>query len=108
MNKREIRNEFKLRKFPKGVFAVRCLASGEVWVASTGNLTSARTALFFMLRNGSHINKKMQAAWDAHGEAAFEFEILETFDEDVSPLLLKDLSRDRPKHWLQELNASRV
>ena len=85
MDKREARKEFKLRTTPKGIFAVRCLASGDVWVSATDHLDSARNGVWFQLRNGLHQNKTLQAVWNAHGEGGFEFEVLETLPEDVSP-----------------------
>ena len=41
----------------------------------------------------------MQAAWNAHGEEAFVYEVLETLDADVPPLLLRGLLEERRKHW---------
>ena len=108
MNRREVKREFKERKPAKGVFAIRCSASGEVWVAASGNLKASETGQFFMLRNGSHLNKRMQAAWDTHGAGAFVFEVLETFDEDAPDLVVRDLSRERPKFWVKELGAAMV
>jgi hypothetical protein len=48
----------------------------------------------------------MQAAWNAHGEAAFAYEILETLDDDTAPLLLRDLLEERRQHW-EPLQPSR-
>jgi len=108
MDKREARKEFKSKTTPNGVFAVCRAASGEAWASASDHLDTARNGLWFQLRSGLHSNKALQAAWNAHGEAAFEYQILETFEEDVSPLLLKDLSRARQKHWERELGAAWV
>lgn len=108
MNRREIKREFKERKPAKGVFALRCTATGQVWVAASGNLKATETGQLFMLGNGSHINKEMQAAWDEQGAQSFTFEVLETFDEDAPDLTVRDLSRQRPKYWMKELGAEMV
>ena len=108
MDKRQARKEFKARKTPKGIYAVRCTVSGEVWVSSAGDLNTVRNGVFFMLRNAMHHNKPMQEAWNKYGDAGFEFEVLETFDEDMPPLLLRDALRDRQKHWIQELSGAAV
>jgi hypothetical protein len=108
MNKREARNEFKSRRTPKGIFAIRCTAAEEVWVGASDHLNSARNGIWFLLRNGLHPNKRLQATWNTHGEEAFDYEVLENVDEDVSPLLLGDLLRERLKHWETELGASIV
>jgi len=108
MDKREARREFKARKPSRGVFAVRCTASGEAWVSASHNLAASRTGLWFCLRNGMHHNQELQAAWNRHGGETFEFEVVETFEEDVPQLLLQDLVRDRQKHWKKQLGASLV
>ncbi len=108
MDKREARRAFKARTMPKGVFVVRCPAAGKAWVSNSANLDAARTGMWFMLRNRMHHNRQLQAAWDSHGEAAFEFEVLEQFADDTPPLLLRDALRDRQKHWQKELGASMV
>lgn len=108
MDKRAARKEFKLRKTPKGIFAIRCAATSVVWVSASDHLDSARNGVWFQLRNGLHQNKRLQSEWNANGEEAFAFEVLETLDDDISPLLLKDVLRERQKHWENELRASGV
>jgi hypothetical protein len=108
MDKRQARKDFKSKKTPKGIFALRCAVSGEVWVSASDHLDSAQNGLWFQLRNGLHPNKRLQAAWRLHGEGAFRYEILEHLDDDVSALLLKDMLRERQKHWESELAASAV
>ena len=106
IDKRAIRREFKERKTDKGVFAVRCTISGEAWVSGSKDLKASQTGIWFGLRNGMHHNRKMQAAWNTHGADSFQFEVLESFDDDTPPLLLSDALRDRQKHWKNELGAS--
>jgi hypothetical protein len=48
----------------------------------------------------------MQAVWNTHGEEAFAYEVLQTLDDDVAPLLLKDLLEERRKHWQRVLGAN--
>lgn len=105
MDRREARKAYKMKVTPKGVFAVRCGPSGELWVGGSRHLDSEQNSLWFGLRVGSHRNKPLQDSWNTHGEAAFTFEVLETFEDDLSPLLLKDRFKERQKHWEQELKA---
>jgi len=106
MDKREARKEFKSKKTPKGIFAIRCAATREIWVSASDHLDSAQNGVWFQLRNGIHHNKRLQSEWNANGERAFAYEVLETIDDDVSPLLLKDVLLERQKHWEKELGAS--
>ena len=108
MDKREARKAYKARITPKGMFAVRCKVSKGIWVGASDHLDTAQNGVWFQLRSGSHRNPQLQAAWNAHGEAAFELEILEKFDDDVSPLLVGDVAKERQAHWEKALGASRL
>src|SRR5271169_4662406 len=99
MDKRQARREYKERKTPKGIFAIRRAGSSEVWVGASTHLDSERNGIWFQLRLGQHQNKSLQAEWNVKGEEAFSYEILETLDDDVLPLALKDVLRERQKHW---------
>ena len=105
MNKRAVRQEYKLKKTPRGIFAVRCEPAGRVWVGASTHLDSEKNGLWFSLRTGSHRNQAMQDAWDAHGEESFVYEIVETLDDDIAPLLLRDTLAERQTHWRQTLAA---
>ncbi|MBI3676509.1 MAG: GIY-YIG nuclease family protein [Proteobacteria bacterium] len=105
--KREMLREYKERKQQQGVYAVRCAATGAVWTAVSRNLDKQHNTTWFQLRQGGHPNKAMQAAWNAHGEAAFAYEILEEVKDD-NPLLIASLLKDREVQWRKELNAEKA
>ena len=48
--RRQIAEEFKERKVPRGIFVVRCAATDETWVGSSPNLRAAQNSLWFQLR----------------------------------------------------------
>jgi hypothetical protein len=100
--------EYKEHKVERGIFALRCAATGRVWVELAPNLGSAGNAELFQLRLGAHRNPELQAEWNAQGEAAFTFEVLERLDEDVAPAAVKDLLKERKAHWMAALGAGRV
>jgi len=105
MDRKAAIREFKERKVPQGIFAVRCTTTGQVWVESSTNLNAAKNALFFCLRLGSHYNKSFQAESNVHGEQAFQFEILEKLKDDESPMAVRDLLKEKKSHWVKQLNA---
>jgi len=105
--KKEAVRAYKERKQLQGIFAIRCDASGEVWVASSPNLDALQNREWFVLRSGGHRNKAIQAAWNAHGDASFRYEILEEVT-DENPLLIPSLLKDREKHWRAELGGEPV
>ena len=103
--KKEAIDKCKERKILAGVFAVRCTASDQVWVGSSRNLDATRNGIWFSLRHSSHRDKPLQDEWTAHGEPAFEYEVLETLKDDVPPLLVSDLLKCARQHWMTQLNA---
>lgn len=107
-SKKDAVRTYKERKQLQGIFVIHCEASGEVWCASSPNLDTLQNREWFVLRSGSHRNKAMQAAWNAHGgEASFRYEIVEEVTDD-NPLLIPALLKDREKHWRAQLNAKPI
>jgi len=104
-SRRQIADEFKQRKIPRGIFVVRCSATGETWVGSSPNLASVRNSLWFQLGTGQYRNRPLQQAWQEHGEGAMTLDVLEPFDDEMSPLLLNDLLTEKKKEWVQRLQA---
>ena len=51
---------YKERKVIGGVYAVRCTATGEVWVGQWPNLATIQNRIWFTLRQGSHPNPDLQ------------------------------------------------
>lgn len=108
-SRRDAIRDFKERTVTRGVFAVRCRPTGQVWVAVARNLDQSQNAIWFGLKNGGYVNREAQAAWTAHGEAAFAFEVLEAFDDEaLSPVGRADLAKARLAHWLGELGAKKL
>ena len=103
--KREAARQFKERKVSAGAYAVRCGPTAAVWVGVTRNLDAARNACWFSLRMRGHRAPSLQAAWDLHGEPAFQFEILEALDDDTHALAVHDLLKEMKLSWLAKLEA---
>src|SRR5471030_1553876 len=64
-----------------GIYAIRNLGDGKLYVGSAVSLERRRKDHFRMLRGGYHVNKHLQAAWIKHGETAFVFETLEIVED---------------------------
>ena len=108
-DRREALRQYKDRKIPAGIFAVRCAHTGEAWVAASRNLDQQQNGIWFGLRLGNYPNKALQAAWRAHGEAAFAFERLEVIEEvDLSPTALALKLKDAERRWREQLCAGKV
>lgn len=107
--KRELVRAYKERKVRRGVYAVRCAATGEVWVSASPNLDAQQNSLFFQLRAGGFPNRELQAGWKAHGEANFAYEELaELSDQDRSDYALRADLKALEQAWREKLGAKAV
>jgi hypothetical protein len=97
--------KFKERKPRVGVFAVRCSAAAQTWVGCAWNLDATKNRFWFCLRSGVHPNKSLQCEWNTCGEQAFQYEILEELEDDLSPLAITDLLKEKKHHWIAQLDA---
>jgi hypothetical protein len=108
-SRRDAIRDYKERKVAQGIFAVRCAMTGEAWVGQSRNLEQQQNGIWFGLRQGGHPNAALRAAWAAHGEAAFAFEVLETIgDEDLSAYARDNLLKNRDAFWRTELGATKI
>jgi hypothetical protein len=108
-SRRDAVRDYKERKLSAGVYAVRCTASGQAWVGAARDLDQKQNGIWFGLRTGAHVNREMQAAWKAHGEAAFVYERLELVDtEGASRLGIDTLLKAAEARWRGELGAGKV
>lgn len=104
--RKALMRDYRDRVVAAGIYAVRCATSGEVWVGATPDLATRRNGMWFALKHGSHPEPSLQAAWNAHGEAAFSFEPLETIDDrELEALGRASLLKARRQHWLGTLGA---
>ena len=60
-----------------GVFQIRNLANGKIFVGSSMDLSAMFNRIRFQLYAGSHTNKELGSDWQAFGTGKFAFEVLE-------------------------------
>ena len=77
-----------------GVYAIRCLVDGRMYVGGSKDITNRWTHHRFKLRRGSHKTPALQNHWNLHGQGNFEFVVLERCSE--SDLI------DRENYWIQK------
>jgi hypothetical protein len=96
---------FRERKAVAGIFAVRCVANGQVWVGRTPNLLAIWNRLTFSLRQGANANPSLQAAWREHGAERFVFDEIERLEEEALDFVRDSLLKERLAHWRAALRA---
>ena len=104
MNRKAVIAEYKKRKAVAGIYAVRCAASGQVWVGRAAALGRLQPRLRFGLRSGGNHHPAMQAAWNAHGGDGFAFDIVEMVEEELA-YVRDSILKDRLAHWRKALGA---
>jgi hypothetical protein len=100
--------EYKERKPERGVYALRCTSTGQVWVGASPNLGATENGVRFMLSHGSHYCRALQSAWNLHGEPAFVYEVLERLSDDVAAMAVKDLLKEKRVKWMTHFAASEL
>ena len=96
---------YKERKSEAGIYALRCGATGEVWVGASPDLAKVQNRLRFTLGLGINPQRSLQQAFATHGEAGLAFEVLEKLKHE-DDAYLRDLAlslgncadRRRPFH----------
>ncbi len=96
---------YKERTPNRGVYAVRCQATGQIWVGAAPDLDAAHNRIWFALRMGDQRNRTLQAAWQEHGEATFRYEVLERLADDVPPMAVSDSLKSLTGTWAARLGA---
>jgi hypothetical protein len=59
-----------------------------------------------MLRCRAYQEKSLQAEWNKQDEESFEYEVLDLLDEDVHPLNVAALLKEKKSAWVAQLGAS--
>jgi hypothetical protein len=99
---------YKERKAVAGIYAVRCTASGRVWVGRTPNLPAVPNRLWFTLRQGGHQSRSLQSEWERHGAESFAFEELERLEDEPIAYILDKRLKERAEHWRDRLDAKAI
>jgi hypothetical protein len=70
---------------PMGIHAVRCTATGRVWLGASRDADAALNRIRFQLKMRGHRNLRLAADWDLHGPGHFTFEVLERLKKRDDP-----------------------
>lgn len=78
MDQRTLKREYKESEIPMGVYRIWNKQGDRSLVGSSLNLRGILNRSRQELKLGGHRNRELQCDWNALGEEAFEFEILDT------------------------------
>ncbi len=106
VDRKEAIRQFKEMKPEAGIYALRCTATGRVWIGATLNLAATRNRCWFTLRNRLSLDKSLQEEWDKQGESAFQYEILDSLEKDLHPLEVNELLKKKLRDFAARLGAT--
>lgn len=98
---------YKERKTMAGIYALRCTATGSVWVGKAENIATIRNRVWFALRNG-HPNPALRRECEAHGVDSFVFEELERFKEEKLHYIVDKQLAEGTARWRAKLGAQPI
>lgn len=97
--RKEMREEYKQMKFQMGVFQIRNLQTGRIYIGSSNDLQAFWRSQKFQLEAGMHSNSELQADWNQFGAEQFIYEIL----EEIKPSDDTSVNYDKDIKALEEL-----
>lgn len=66
-----------------GIYKITCLKSKKIYIGSSNDCVQRYNKHIWALKNNRHHNKYLQSAFLKHGEENFEFEIIESIEENI-------------------------
>jgi hypothetical protein len=80
IDKKKLKEQYKLMVPPKGVFVFKNNVTGKVLLGSSLNIKNIDVRIKALLGLGSHPNSVLQNDWNSYGADAFSYEVLETLE----------------------------
>ena len=104
MNKKEIIKQYKETIQPMGIYQIKNMKNGKIYIESAKNLRGKINRDKFQLKNNLHLNKEMQKDFNENGEESYSFEILDylTPKEDINHDYTEELETLKYL-WLEKL-----
>jgi group I intron endonuclease len=83
-----------------GIYAIKNLANGKVYVGQSVNLDKRKQNHFWALEYGNHFNSHLQKAFNKYGKNNFEFHILEETEEGLLDV--------QERLWIKHYKSNRI
>jgi hypothetical protein len=75
-SRKELKDEYKQLKPRVGVFQIKNIRTGKIYISSSQALDTILNSQKFQLEMNGHRNEALQKEWNEYGPESFEFEIL--------------------------------
>lgn len=80
-NKKELLEQYKMRKVIGGVCAIVNTVTGEKFITAQTELSAYQNRFSFSKATGSCVEMKLQRDWIKYGAEAFQLEVLESLEK---------------------------
>jgi hypothetical protein len=80
-SQKELKEEYKAKKFRIGVFQIRNTINGKIYIDGSLDLNAIWNRNRVELNFGTHRNNVLQKEWKEFGEENFRYEILSEIDQ---------------------------
>lgn len=84
-NRKALKIAYKETTLPIGVYQIKNLRNGKLFIGSSANIPGKLNGHRFSLQYKSHINKALQNDWNLYGADAFAFDTLELLKTEEVP-----------------------
>ena len=104
IDKKELKKQYKQAVQPMGIFRIKNLKNGKIFIGSAKNLPGKLNSIKFQLEHGSHPNYELQKDFNDLGEKNFSFEAIDYLEpkEDLAYDYTKDLAL-LEEMWIEKL-----
>jgi hypothetical protein len=99
---------YKERKVEAGIYALRCSATGGIWVGRAPDLSTIENRLRFALLHDANLRASLKAAVKQYGAEAIAFDVLESAGTQDLPYERGKFLRDRLEYWRERLGAEAI
>jgi hypothetical protein len=80
IDKKEAKRKYKETLPEMGIYQIKNLANGKVFIGRSTNLKGKRNSILFQTTLGSHVSSELQADYNKSGGKDFVFEVLDILD----------------------------
>jgi hypothetical protein len=102
--KKDLKEDYKQKKFAIGVFQIRNIVNNKILVESSMDLVAIWNRHQFQLKNNLHPNAALQKDWNELGGENFVYEIISEIKQDETKMIdyRKDV-KQLEKMFIEEL-----
>jgi hypothetical protein len=85
MDKKEIKKTYKQKLPDMGLYQIRNLVGGKIYIGRAMDLNGKLNSERFQLKNRMHMNRELQQDFNELGEKQFAFEVLDRLQPKLGP-----------------------